>query len=63
MSFDPNVRLEMLRDPISLDIVREVYKEANILMPGISELKMITGEKNLEKAVKKAFAKMKGWSC
>ncbi len=55
VSFDPNVRLEMLRDPISLDIVREVYKEANILMPGISELKMITGEKNLEKAVKKAF--------
>lgn len=28
-------------------------QEANIFMPGVSELKMITGEENLENAIKK----------
>ena len=55
ISFDPNVRLEMMRDPAVLDILRQVSDNASILMPGVSELKMLTGEEDLQKAVSKAF--------
>ena len=55
VSFDPNVRLEMLKEPESMEVVKQVYREANIFMPGVSELKMITGEENLENAIKKVF--------
>jgi len=41
ISFDPNVRLEMLRDPEALKLVQEVYRNTNIFMPGVSELLMI----------------------
>ena len=56
VSFDPNVRLEMLRDPKAMDIVREAYENCNIFMPGRSEIRMITGEEDLEKALQKAFS-------
>jgi len=55
ISFDPNVRLEMMRDPAVLDILRQVSDNASILMPGVSELKMLTGEEDLQRAVSKAF--------
>ena len=55
ISFDPNVRLEMLRDPKAMDIVREAYENCNIFMPGRSEIRMITGEEDLDKAIWKAF--------
>ena len=56
VSFDPNVRLEMLKEPEAMEVVKQVYREANIFMPGVSELKMITGEENLENAIKKVSA-------
>ena len=56
VSFDPNVRLQMLRDPKAMDIVREAYENCNIFMPGRSEIRMITGEEDLEKALQKAFS-------
>lgn len=56
VSFDPNVRLEMLRDPKAMDVVREVYLNCSIFMPGRSEIRMITGEDDLDKAIAKAFA-------
>jgi sugar/nucleoside kinase (ribokinase family) len=55
ISFDPNVRLEMMRDPAVLDILQQVSKEANILMPGVSELKMLSGEEELDAAIRKVF--------
>ena len=55
VSFDPNVRLEMLKDPEAMEVVKQVYRESNIFMPGVSELKMITGEDDLEKAIKKSI--------
>lgn len=55
ISFDPNVRLEMLRDPKAMDMVQEVYKNSHIFMPGVSELKLITGVEDVETAVAKAF--------
>lgn len=55
ISFDPNVRLEMMRDPVVLDILKQVFENASILMPGVSELKMLTGMEDIEEAVAKAF--------
>ena len=55
ISFDPNVRLEMMRDSAVLDMLREVLKNASILMPGVSELKMLTGRDDLPGAIEKAF--------
>ncbi len=55
ISFDPNVRLEMMPDPTVLDTVQEVFRNSNIFMPGVSELKMITGKNSIEEAVEEAF--------
>ena len=55
ISFDPNVRMEMLKDPDVWNIVQNVYQKSSILMPGVSELKMLYGEEDLDKAIKKAF--------
>ncbi|MDO4344743.1 MAG: sugar kinase [Eubacteriales bacterium] len=55
ISFDPNVRLEMMRDPVVLKILQEVFDNSTILMPGVSELKMLAGEEDLEKAIRKVF--------
>lgn len=56
VSFDPNVRLEMLRDPSAMDVVQEVYRNCSIFMPGRSELRLITGQEDLDAAIAKAFA-------
>lgn len=55
ISFDPNVRLEMLKYTNAFDLVQEVYRNCQIFMPGVSELLMITGENETEAAIKKAF--------
>ena len=55
ISFDPNVRMEMLKDPEVWNIVQNVYQKSSILMPGVSELKMLSGEEDLDKAIQKAF--------
>ena len=55
ISFDPNVRTEMLRDVGALNTVREVLENADIFMPGVSELKMLTGKETVEEAVEEAF--------
>ena len=55
ISFDPNVRLEMMRDPVVLEILQQVFNNASILMPGVAELKMLSGEDDLEKAIAKVF--------
>ena len=56
VSFDPNVRLEMLRDPKAMDVVQEVYRHCSIFMPGRSEIRLITGEQDIDAAIRKAFA-------
>ncbi|MDO4632540.1 MAG: sugar kinase [Eubacteriales bacterium] len=55
ISFDPNVRLEMMRDPVVLTMLQDVFRKSSILMPGLGELKMLTGQEDPEEAVKKAF--------
>ena len=55
ISFDPNIRMEMLHDPTAMDLVQEVFRNSSIFMPGVSELKQFTGKDNIEDAVKAAF--------
>ena len=55
ISFDPNVRLEMLKDRAVLDMLQEVFKNSSILMPGVSELKMFTGKDDINEAIKAVF--------
>ncbi len=60
ISFDPNVRLELLRDPAAFDMVREAFRQCHIFMPGVQELKMLTGKENIEEAVSTAFENENG---
>ena len=55
ISFDPNVRLEMLKDNAVLEMLQEVFRSSSILMPGVSELKMFTGKENLDDAIDSVF--------
>ena len=55
ISFDPNVRKELFADGSIYDLVNEVVEHTNILLPGVEELLMITGEHTVEDAVKKSF--------
>lgn len=55
ISFDPNVRPELMHDPSVLDLMREVCRNANIFMPGVSELLMLTGKDQVGPAVAAAF--------
>ena len=55
ISFDPNIRMEMLHDPAAMNLVQEVFRNSSVFMPGVSELKQFTGKDNIEDAVKTAF--------
>lgn len=52
ISFDPNVRPELLGNA---DLVNEVLSKTNILMPGVSEILLISGCDTVEAAVTKCF--------
>ena len=52
ISFDPNIRPELLGDS---SLVDEIMKMTSVFMPGVSELLMITGKETVEEAVKKCF--------
>ena len=55
VSFDPNVRLEMVKDESVWGILREVMNNASVFMPGVSELKFFMNEQDIDKAIAKAF--------
>ena len=55
ISFDPNIRKELLKDGSSFALVQEVLENTSVFLPGTEELLMLTGEKDVEAAVKKCF--------
>ncbi len=55
ISFDPNVRLEMMKDPSVMDLLRRVCASSSVLLPGVAELKLLMNEEDIEAAVRKAF--------
>ncbi|MBQ7219429.1 MAG: sugar kinase [Synergistaceae bacterium] len=55
ISFDPNVRLEMVKDDSVWGILNDVMNNASVFMPGVSELKFFMKEDDIDKAIAKAF--------
>lgn len=55
ISFDPNIRKELLVDKSILDQVKNVIGLTNVFLPGVSELLDITGTKTVEDAIKVSF--------
>ena len=56
VSFDPNIRPELMKDPESMDLVNEIMDMTAVFMPGKSELRMLSGKEDIEEAVKELFA-------
>jgi len=55
ISFDLNIRKELLRGSSAASIVKEVFEHTNVFMPGVDELLMITDQATIEGAVAKCF--------
>ena len=56
ISFDPNIREELLTDQSVNDVIREVMENTSVFMPGVSELLKITDAVSVDEAVQKCFA-------
>ncbi|MCD8015732.1 MAG: sugar kinase [Lachnospiraceae bacterium] len=56
VSFDPNIRKELLNDSSSMEMVKDVVANTSVFLPGVEELLMITGRDSVEEAVEYAFA-------
>jgi sugar/nucleoside kinase (ribokinase family) len=56
ISFDPNIRPELLGGRRVDEVLGPVLDNCAVLMPGIEELKMLTGEAAIEGAIEKIFA-------
>lgn len=55
ISFDPNIRPELMKDESVYQMVAEIMKRTNIFLPGVAELKMISGRDTVDEAVKACF--------
>ncbi|MGC4020135.1 MAG: sugar kinase [Muricomes sp.] len=55
ISFDPNIREELFSDDSISDVVSQVMAQTSVFLPGVGELLLLTGEKEIEPAVKKCF--------
>ena len=55
ISFDPNIRTELLHDPAVLESVKSIYENSSVLLPGEEELMLISGEDTVEKAIHRSF--------
>ncbi len=55
ISFDPNIRVELLKEQIPAQVFAVILKNCSVIMPGIEELKLITGEEEIESGINKLF--------
>jgi sugar/nucleoside kinase (ribokinase family) len=55
ISFDPNIRAELLMGRDVDTIVGAVLKNCSVIMPGIEELKMLTGAEDIETGITRLF--------
>ncbi|MDF2876936.1 MAG: PfkB domain protein [Clostridia bacterium] len=55
ISFDPNIRRELLRDQSVFEVVNEVVQNSSVFLPGVEELLFITGRDTIKEAVEKCF--------
>jgi tagatose kinase len=57
VSFDPNIRKEILKDKEIKDMIDYMVEQCDIFLPGEEELSIIAGTDNEEKAVKNMLSK------
>lgn len=55
ISFDPNIRPELLKDKEAIKVVKKIVTNSSILLPGVSELLLITKKGTVSEAVKECF--------
>ena len=55
VSFDPNIRPELMKDPECTELINDVLDNTSVFMPGKSELRMLSGKDDIEEAVKALF--------
>ncbi len=55
VSFDPNIRPELMKDPEASDLVAEVMDNVNVFMPGVGELLQFSGKDDIDSAVEHCF--------
>ncbi|MCC8165042.1 MAG: sugar kinase [Planctomycetes bacterium] len=56
ISFDPNIRPELLaRDTVMRDRILALYRQADLLLPGLDELPVLTGEADMDQALGRIF--------
>ncbi len=57
ISFDPNIRPELLeRDATMRERIGKIYAGTDLLLPGLDELPLLTGESDLDRSLAKIFA-------
>ena len=57
ISFDPNLRPELLGDRDLYDVVGQVIGNTSVFLPGVDELLMFSSSNDIEEAVKEVFEK------
>ena len=55
VSFDPNVRPELMKDPGCGALIEEIMSVTNVFLPGKGELEMLSGIPGLEEGVAEMF--------
>lgn len=55
ISFDPNIRPELLRGRAIKDFIEPVMQECEVFLPGESELLVVSGENSIDAAVTTLF--------
>jgi len=55
ISFDPNIRPELLRDSDLSSVIGPVMACCSVLLPGVEELLLVTGKQTVEDAVARIF--------
>jgi sugar/nucleoside kinase (ribokinase family) len=55
ITFDPNIRFELLRGMNLMDVVEPVLKRTSVLLPGEAELKLLGGSMQIEESVRRLF--------
>ncbi len=57
ISFDPNIRPELMAyDSVMRDRILSVYRQADLLLPGLDELPVLTGESDMDRALARIFS-------
>lgn len=55
ISFDPNIRKELLGKQNVRDLIEPIMKRCSVFLPGVEELKLIAENDNVEQAVRTLF--------